>query len=203
MNNLVKNVAIWLVIALVLMTVFNQFSTRQAAQKAMEYSQFIEEVKQGQIAKVTIEGRVLKGTKRSGERFDIAIIDWQNADMSAPLLAEQLRLHHSEELPIMLLAALDLHNEKLATVEPFVYEVLRKPLKFSQLGLVFSSAVASEQAIASERVADSPTPASNSQGLRVLVVDDDHLCSAHREFKYWSGVPQYQGVAYTPHSRNF
>ena len=69
MNNLVKNVAIWLVIALVLMTVFNQFSTRQAAQKAMEYSQFIEEVKQGRVAKVTIEGRVLKGVKSTGERF--------------------------------------------------------------------------------------------------------------------------------------
>src|SRR6186997_2955810 len=51
------------------MTVFNQFSTRQAAQKAMEYSQFIEEVKQGRIAKVTIEGRVLKGVKTTGERF--------------------------------------------------------------------------------------------------------------------------------------
>ena len=63
MNNLIKNVAIWLVIALVLMTVFNQFSTRQTAQKAMEYSQFIEEVKQGNVAKVTIEGRVLKGVK--------------------------------------------------------------------------------------------------------------------------------------------
>ena len=69
MNNLVKNVAIWLVIALVLMTVFNQFSARQIAQKAMEYSQFIEEVKQGRIAKVTIEGRVLKGVKQTGERF--------------------------------------------------------------------------------------------------------------------------------------
>ena len=69
MNNLVKNVAIWLVIALVLMTVFNQFSARQASQKAMEYSQFIEEVKQGRIAKVTIEGRVLKGMKTTGERF--------------------------------------------------------------------------------------------------------------------------------------
>ena len=69
MNNLVKNVAIWLVIALVLMTVFNQFSTRQTAQKAMDYSQFIEEVKQGRIAKVTIEGRVLKGVKTTGERF--------------------------------------------------------------------------------------------------------------------------------------
>jgi len=69
LNNLVKNVAIWLVIALVLMTVFNQFSTRQTAQKAMEYSQFIEEVKQGRVAKVTIEGRVLKGVKSTGERF--------------------------------------------------------------------------------------------------------------------------------------
>jgi cell division protease FtsH len=69
LNNLVKNIAIWLVIALVLMTVFNQFSTRQAAQKAIEYSQFIEEVKQGRVAKVTIEGRVLKGVKTTGERF--------------------------------------------------------------------------------------------------------------------------------------
>ena len=69
MNNLIKNVAIWLVIALVLMTVFNQFSTLQTGQKPMEYSQFIEEVKQGRIAKVTIEGRVLKGVKTSGERF--------------------------------------------------------------------------------------------------------------------------------------
>ncbi len=69
MNNLIKNVAIWLVIALVLMTVFNQFSARQAPQKAMDYSQFIEEVKQGHVAKVTIEGRVLKGVKSTGEKF--------------------------------------------------------------------------------------------------------------------------------------
>ncbi|HSS46233.1 MAG TPA: ATP-dependent zinc metalloprotease FtsH [Burkholderiales bacterium] len=61
--------AIWLVIALVLMTVFNQFSQRQAAQSPMEYSQFIDEVKQGHIAKVTIEGRTLKGVKTDGKRF--------------------------------------------------------------------------------------------------------------------------------------
>jgi cell division protease FtsH len=64
-----KNMAIWLVIALVLMTVFNQFNTRQTTQKAMEYSQFIDEVKQGKIAKVTIEGRVVKGVKSTGEKF--------------------------------------------------------------------------------------------------------------------------------------
>ncbi|MBX3666532.1 MAG: ATP-dependent zinc metalloprotease FtsH [Burkholderiales bacterium] len=64
-----KNMAIWLVIALVLMTVFNQFNVRQTTQKAMEYSQFIDEVKQGRIAKVTIEGRVVKGVKSTGEKF--------------------------------------------------------------------------------------------------------------------------------------
>jgi cell division protease FtsH len=69
MNNLIKNVAIWLVIALVLMTVFNQFSARQQQTTSMEYSEFIDEVKQGTIAKVTIEGRVLKGVKTDGRKF--------------------------------------------------------------------------------------------------------------------------------------
>ena len=69
MNNLIKNVAIWLVIALVLMTVFNQFSARQPSQKPMDYSQFIEEVRSGNVAKVTIENKVIKGVKKSGEKF--------------------------------------------------------------------------------------------------------------------------------------
>lgn len=69
MNNMFKNIAIWLVVALVLMTVFNQFSSRQVAQTQMDYSQFIEEVKQGQIAKVVIENHVIKGAKNDGKRF--------------------------------------------------------------------------------------------------------------------------------------
>jgi len=68
LNNLFKNLVIWLVIGLVLMTVFNQFSSRQSAQAPMEYSQFIEEVKSGRIAKVLIEGRVLKATTNDGKR---------------------------------------------------------------------------------------------------------------------------------------
>ena len=69
MNNLVKTVAIWMVIAIVLMTVFNQVGTQKSTQKPMEYSQFIDEVKGGRIAKVMIEGRVVKGVKQSGEKF--------------------------------------------------------------------------------------------------------------------------------------
>ncbi len=64
-----KNLAVWLVIGLVLMTVFNQFNNRQVAQTSMEYSQFIEEVGKGNIAKVVIEGRVLKATTTDGRKL--------------------------------------------------------------------------------------------------------------------------------------
>ncbi len=68
LNNLFKNLVVWLVIGMVLMTVFNQFNARQAVQTPMEYSQFLEEVKGGRIAKVLIEGRVLKATTNEGKR---------------------------------------------------------------------------------------------------------------------------------------
>src|SRR5246500_2373009 len=65
---MLKNLVIWLVIGLVLMTVFNQFNNRQTAQAPMEYSQFLEEVKSGRISKVTIEGRQLKAQTVDGKR---------------------------------------------------------------------------------------------------------------------------------------
>ena len=70
MNNMMKNITIWLVIALTLMMVFNHFGSRQpSGQASVEYSQFLDAVKQGQVAKVTIEGRILKGVKTDGKRF--------------------------------------------------------------------------------------------------------------------------------------
>jgi len=68
-NNMFKNLAIWMVIGLVLMTIFNQFNNRQSPQTPMEYSQFIEEVKEGRIAKVVIEGRILKATTTEGKKI--------------------------------------------------------------------------------------------------------------------------------------
>ena len=67
MNNMFKNLVIWMVIGLVLMTVFNQFNTRQTAQAPMDYSQFYEEVKAGRIAEVVIEGRNLKAKTTEGK----------------------------------------------------------------------------------------------------------------------------------------
>ncbi len=71
MNNLLKSIGIWMVVALVLMTVFNQFNSRQMSpsQSQMDYSQFLDEVKQGHIVKVVIEGRTLRATTMDGKRI--------------------------------------------------------------------------------------------------------------------------------------
>jgi len=69
LNNLFKNLAIWMVIGVVLMTIFNQFNSRQAALSSVDYSQFLEEVKQGHIAKVVIQGRTLEATTVDGRKI--------------------------------------------------------------------------------------------------------------------------------------
>ncbi|MCX7171484.1 MAG: ATP-dependent zinc metalloprotease FtsH, partial [Proteobacteria bacterium] len=64
-----KNLAIWLVIGIVLMTVFNQFNSRQTTQTTMDYSQFLDEVRLGHITKVLIQGRTLDATTTEGKKI--------------------------------------------------------------------------------------------------------------------------------------
>jgi len=70
LNNIVKNIAIWLIVALVLMTVFQQFASKTDADSQLGYSQFIDQVKKGGVAKVTIDGRVIRGVTSEGKRFN-------------------------------------------------------------------------------------------------------------------------------------
>ncbi|HYN55476.1 MAG TPA: ATP-dependent zinc metalloprotease FtsH [Methylotenera sp.] len=70
MNNIFKNIAIWLAIAMVLMVIFNLSGVKNSADNQIVYSQFIQEVKDGRIAKVQIDGRVLHGTTQDGKKFN-------------------------------------------------------------------------------------------------------------------------------------
>lgn len=69
MNDMVKNIILWIVIAVVLMSVFNNFGPRQRVDSAMTYTQFIESVKMGSVQQVEIDGNVLTGKLQTGERF--------------------------------------------------------------------------------------------------------------------------------------
>ncbi|POZ62482.1 ATP-dependent zinc metalloprotease FtsH [Chromobacterium alticapitis] len=70
MNNIGKNIAIWVIIGLVLMTVFNQFSKRQDTQNQLEYSQFVSDVESGKVQSLTIEGHPLRGQWLKGKLTD-------------------------------------------------------------------------------------------------------------------------------------
>ena len=70
MNGLVKNLVIWAVIAVVLMSVFNNFSPEpQQETGSKTYSAFISDVKAGRIKSVTIEGSTVRGTTIDGRSF--------------------------------------------------------------------------------------------------------------------------------------
>jgi cell division protease FtsH len=64
-----KNLILWVVIAIVLMSVFNNFTSTRSGPQAIAYSDFIDEVRQGQIKEVTITGRAIDGVTESGQHF--------------------------------------------------------------------------------------------------------------------------------------
>jgi cell division protease FtsH len=66
-NNVFSKAAVWLVIALVLFTVFKQFDNRQSRGSDMPYSQFMTEAKEGRIESVTIDGRTLRGRTKDNK----------------------------------------------------------------------------------------------------------------------------------------
>jgi cell division protease FtsH len=66
---MMKNIVVWVVIAIVLMSIFNNFGPQQGKAGEMDYSTFINSVKQGGVAEVNIQDRVIKGKLGSGEAF--------------------------------------------------------------------------------------------------------------------------------------
>lgn len=64
-----KNLVLWLIIAAVLLMVFQNFSPTTSGQQ-VNYSQFVEMVQQGRVNKVTIDGLEIQGTRGDGSQFE-------------------------------------------------------------------------------------------------------------------------------------
>lgn len=77
-----KNLILWLVIAVILMTLFESFNSSDNSGRMEDYTSFVREVQSDQIQEVVFDGKVINGVKKNGERFltvmplsDPAIID--------------------------------------------------------------------------------------------------------------------------------
>ena len=69
MNDMAKNLILWLVIAAVLLTVFNNFNVDTSPQ-TMNYSQFVQQVQNQQGRSVTIDGYRITGERSDGSQFE-------------------------------------------------------------------------------------------------------------------------------------
>ena len=71
MNNSFSKIAVWVVIALVLFTVFRQFDGRPAAQETVSYTQFMDDAQAGKIRKVDVQGDVLHVIPDNGRPYTL------------------------------------------------------------------------------------------------------------------------------------
>ena len=97
MNNLGRNIIIWLVFGAALLALFNLFqgSSTSTPGSQLAYSDFIAEVEGQQVVEVVIEGRNLKGTAKNG-RIITSVMP-EGTDVVAVLDANDVRIIASPE----------------------------------------------------------------------------------------------------------
>ena len=75
MNDLAKNLLMWVVVAVVLMAVFQSFTPKMGAAQGLSYSEFLGQVRNERVSEVTYSenGRELTGTTKDGGKFAVAL----------------------------------------------------------------------------------------------------------------------------------
>ncbi len=77
-----KNLILWVVIAVVLMTLFQGYSPSSSSVQKMDYSSFLDDVRNGTVSQVEVKNdqRTIEGMKRTGEKF-VTIMPMYDQDL--------------------------------------------------------------------------------------------------------------------------
>jgi cell division protease FtsH len=94
---MVKNLFLWLIIAIVLVSVFSNFGPRNTVAEKISYSQFLKEVDQGTVNTVTIEDdKIIKGMTKSNKRF-VTYMPMQDNALLGELLKSKVDVSGQEK----------------------------------------------------------------------------------------------------------
>lgn len=69
MNDILKNLLLWTVIAIILISIFSSFNPRQTSEEKLSYSEFLRQVQQGSVSAVTIENQNIRGVTQNDKVF--------------------------------------------------------------------------------------------------------------------------------------
>ncbi len=89
MNDLTRNIVLWVVIAVVLLAVFSSFSPQQGESREMTYSAFVNDVKNGSVAAVEFKGEQIIGRRQDGSNFRVYNAEEQNPEALIGLLLKE------------------------------------------------------------------------------------------------------------------
>jgi cell division protease FtsH len=94
---MVKNLFLWLIIAIVLVSVFSNFGPRNSVAEKISYSQFLKEVDQGMVNTVTIEDdKIIKGMTKNNKRF-VTYMPMQDNALLGELLKSKVEVSGQEK----------------------------------------------------------------------------------------------------------
>ncbi|MBU2881508.1 ATP-dependent zinc metalloprotease FtsH [Psychrosphaera sp. B3R10] len=92
MSDMAKNLIIWLMVAVALMSVFNTITPNDSTSSSTNYTQFVKEVRMGEVREVKINDRQIVGLKRSGEKFETYIPTAYDKDLLNDLIENNVRI---------------------------------------------------------------------------------------------------------------
>jgi cell division protease FtsH len=87
-----RNLALWAVIALVLMLVFQNFTPRHGVSRGVDYSDFIGSVKGGQVTKATLDGPTIEFEMQDGSKQFTYSPETDNGPLIGMLLENEVRI---------------------------------------------------------------------------------------------------------------
>ncbi len=93
MNDLLKNVLLWVVIAVILMSVFDNLSSPGTSANSLSYSDFLSQVKSGQVENALIDGREIRGSLRSGQPYSTYSPETDNRSLIGELQSGGVDIH--------------------------------------------------------------------------------------------------------------
>jgi len=94
---MVKNLFLWLIIAIVLVSVFSNFGPRTNGPDKIAYSQFLKQIDKGYVNEVTIEdNRVIKGLTKNNHRF-VTYMPLQDNALLGSLLKNNVEVSGQEK----------------------------------------------------------------------------------------------------------
>ncbi len=104
MNDLAKNLLLWVVILVVMMSVFQGFSGSKASTPELAYSDFLTQVRQGNVTDVVIQDQVIRGKLQSGSPFTTISPETDNRSMIGTLIDNNVKFDGAvpRQTPVLL-----------------------------------------------------------------------------------------------------